>query len=849
MQCLMASVIATLSGTCILCVVYLYLYAIEKEHALRVWSLAWGLYSLRFIFLLLNISYGPSIWFSIANQGGALWSGFFLLQGACLFTHRPLPQVWGWLSIFCSVWICIAVPLTLDFRWISLPTFFLLGGLYCLVGFVFLRWKDFHGLEKSILGWAFFAWGLHKMNYPFLQPIDELAPWGYFVGSMLEYIVALTFLLMYFRRTKDLLIRSETRFRRFVENCSDAIFLAEANGRICDVNRMACLSLGYSREELLELAVSDLDVAMPREHWEQLSGQTADDKPFFVEGMHRKKNGSTFPVEIQAMFFVEDETRYCLGFVRDITQRKQADERLRQSEARFRRLVEYSPAVIYRLALTPWVHFEYVSPAIASLLGWTPEELYADPGRVFGIVHKHDRLRLARVLETSFTEVQYLTLRWIRKDTTIIHTEHRIIPVPSENGRLLAVEGIAHDVTEKVEYEQKLIAAKEAAEEATRTKSEFLANMSHEIRTPLNGVMGMLQLIGTTKINDDQRRYLDEARGAGKRLTRLLSDILELSRVESGCVEIVEEEFDLMSLMNSVKEIFSQKTLAQGVELLTAVDENVPERVRGDSGRVLQVLFNLVGNAVKFTEQGRIEVTVTRLLYAKPRRCRLLFTITDTGRGMSEGELDTIFDAFTQTEKSYTRRYQGAGLGLSIVKRLIGLLGGGLCLTSQPQIGTQCCFSLPFRVSEGSAEVLIDDEGAVMPTPSKGMRATILLAEDDTSNRLALSRFLERAGYRVVAVCDGVEVLDELSDGNFDIILMDVQMPRLNGIVTTRMIRTDLTYARHARIPIIALTAYAMAGDKERLLKAGMDAYIAKPIIFEELVTLIERTLGSVLSA
>jgi PAS domain S-box-containing protein len=392
------------------------------------------------------------------------------------------------------------------------------------------------------------------------------------------------------------------------------------------------------------------------------------------------------------------------------------------------------------------------------------------------------------------------------------------------------------DVTERQHAQQALIHAKEMAESANRAKSEFLANISHEVRTPLNGIMGMVQLCLQSEAPPELEAYLRTALESSRNLLRVLNDVLDFTKVDAGKMELLEREFDLDELLRQAVNFFKALALDKRISLNLVTPDRLGCFI-GDEGRLRQILFNLLGNALKFTEDG--EVT----LEAWPvgdgdGKTRLLFEVRDEGIGIPVDKLDYIFESFTQVDGSYSRRYQGTGLGLPIVRRLVRLMGGNISVESAEHEGTSIFFVLPLQKGrEGS----ICDVAAPVPASDEVRPLHVLLVEDDLVNMTMAKTMLEKMGHSVVCARTGVEALERLLVPGLDLVLMDIQMPEMDGMEATRIIRTDPRFAPYACVPIIALTAHAMSGDMERFLTLGMDAYLSKPFEYTRLQELLHR--------
>ena len=415
-----------------------------------------------------------------------------------------------------------------------------------------------------------------------------------------------------------------------------------------------------------------------------------------------------------------------------------------------------------------------------------------------------------------------------------------VTPVFNDEGDITRWVGIASDVTKRREAQRALEQAKEAAEAASRAKGEFLANVSHEIRTPMNVVIGMTELTLGTRLSPEQREYLTAVKNSAEALLRLLNDVLDLSKIEAGKLHIETVPFSLPELIQEVLRMWEPESRQKGLQTSGQLAAELPPVVIGDPVRLRQILFNLIDNAIKFTERGRVTVTAD-LDSRTGDQARIHFAVRDTGIGIPEHKLASIFEAFSQADSSTSRRYGGTGLGLAISAQLVTLLDGRLWVESQVGAGSVFHFCLDFRVPESAPADRDKPRGRRTPLRTKN-RLRILVADDNPANRLLAARILEKRGHVVIQAGDGREALAAAHREPLDIVVMDAQMPEMDGLQATRQIRSR-EKATQTHLPIIALTASAMRGDRERCLAAGMDGYISKPIDAHELLTLVE-TLG-----
>lgn len=414
----------------------------------------------------------------------------------------------------------------------------------------------------------------------------------------------------------------------------------------------------------------------------------------------------------------------------------------------------------------------------------------------------------------------------IRADGSRIMCQWNNTVIKDPDGRIIAVASLVNDVTETIKAQEAMRQAMEKAQQATRAKSEFLANMSHEIRTPMNGVIGLTELLLESDLDAQQRSYLEVIRGSGEMLITIINDILDLSKIESGKLDLTERIFDVGDCLKTGFQLFSHSLKKKGLEARMEIGDSIPRMVSGDPIRLRQIVYNLVSNAVKFTEQGSISMEAWSESITS-RRVRLHVAITDTGPGIDPDRLDSIFDPFSQADTSSTRSYGGTGLGLTICKRLCKMMRGDVCVETTSNNGTRFKFSVELQTTPDSPGLnnkkvpTKAPEGALQQVP-----LNILIVEDNAVNRLVTKRILKRLGFDCNTVNNGQEALDFVRSHPCDLILMDLQMPVMDGFTASKIIREE-----NGAIPsIVALTASAVDGDRERCLAAGMDDYISKPI-------------------
>ena len=482
----------------------------------------------------------------------------------------------------------------------------------------------------------------------------------------------------------------------------------------------------------------------------------------------------------------------------------------------------------------------FTNPAFMKITGYPAEEVLGrncrflqGPGTDAATTH---------LLRRAIADARPITVELInyRRDRKRFINELRCSPVFDAAGKLVAFVGIQHDVTARVRAEREAVKARAAAERANREKSDFLAFMSHEIRTPLHGVMGTLSLMLDTNLDVEQRAYAETSRRCGQSLLATVNELLDLSRIEAGKLKIGAEAFNLGDPVREVLDLVAPAAAEKGLTISASLDHLLPARAIGDAQRLQQVLLNLVDNAVKFTTRGSVEIRMAALPDG-----RLGVAVTDTGIGISPKLRARLFTRFVQAEGPPLRQQGGSGLGLAICRRLISLMGGQIAVDSTPGKGSTFFFDLPLvpvLASGAPPARLTPAPEAILPAVPLA-NGRILLAEDGKVNQLVAAAILRKAGYTVDLARDGGEAVAAAQSSEYDLVLMDVRLPVMDGLAATRAIRH--LSGIHGRVPIIAMTASVMPGDAEACIEAGMDGYLAKPLDRLQMLSAVEDVLNA----
>jgi len=663
------------------------------------------------------------------------------------------------------------------------------------------------------------------------------------------------------RKRAELQLRaSQERYRAVVEQVAEGIFLLDTQTmRIIETNPTFQHLLGYTTEELQHLTIYDIIADPVIEEINFNIGMAVHHGWYFIEDMqYIRKDRSRVHVESSANLITYDTTRMLCVVVRNIAKRKQAEARLRESEERYRRIVETATEGIWLIDENSITTF--VNQKMADMLGCTTEEMVGQPLTAF--MHQANHAEANENVnrrKRGITEQHEFCFR--HRDGTEVWTLVSTNPIFDQERRYQGALAMFTDITERkraetdLEQERALLtqrvaertaelsAANAALARAVRLKDEFLANMSHELRTPLHAVLGQAEVLAEEiygSLTTEQHKSVQMIEQSGRHLLSVINDILDLAKIEAGKIELDIQPIALATCCQTSLQFIKQIAQKKNIKISFSMDHTV-EMIYADGRRLKQILVNLLSNAVKFTpENGAIGLEVQ----ADPEQEVVALSVWDTGIGISPQKMDRLFQPFVQVDSGLARKHEGTGLGLYLVHRLIDMHGGNVSLESSEGQGSRFTIMLPWctylpdaNLKEG--EVPIPAPPAVPPLP-RPQPVTILVAEDNESSITLLLDYFSSVGYRVTIARNGIEAIERAREKRPDIILMDIQMPEMDGLEATRHIRGDTTLAT---VPIIALTALTMPGDQERCLEAGINAYVSKPFNLGRLVQMIEALL------
>jgi PAS domain S-box-containing protein len=526
--------------------------------------------------------------------------------------------------------------------------------------------------------------------------------------------------------------------------------------------------------------------------------------------------------------------------IRYAIERKRIEATLKDREERFRNLFEGAPDAILLADSLTGIIID-ANPAAENLLERTKDQLI---GTHQSKLHSIDNNKFGGFTFTEFVNNLKLSSNPIKIETILLNAQGENIPVEMTSSLIIidgrsVIQGIIRNIAERKKFETELIKAKDLAESATKSKSRFLANMSHEIRTPMNGIIGMANILKTTNLNTEQQEHLNLISISANNLLAIINDILDLSKIESDQLSMENIDFDLIENINDIIKILQIKTNEKGIELKINYSTDTPQYIKGDPIRLNQIILNLVNNAIKFTEKGSVEVFVSKILQTKST-IKLHFKIIDTGIGISKEGQKKLFKEFSQVYSYTTRKHGGTGLGLAISKKLSEKMKGEIGVESE--LGKGSIFWFTVEVGIGSSPEKIENEISELNNIEIGKKHKILIAEDNLINQKVAKMTLEKMGHDVDIAENGEIAVEKFLANEYDIILMDVQMPIMNGIDATRQIRKiEEAINKSKGIRIVAMTANVMKQDKEEYLASGMNDFVSKPFKINELINVLEQ--------
>ncbi|MDM8565807.1 PAS domain S-box protein [Candidatus Halobeggiatoa sp. HSG11] len=641
------------------------------------------------------------------------------------------------------------------------------------------------------------------------------------------------------KQSEQKIRESEERFRALFEGTPDAIFLInQKSNKIIDANPAASKLLLKSYEEIIGLNLSELHPVLldkiTEEKFIRYGKLSQNNQVTLMEYMIIRSDGVEVPVEILTSTIYIGGKPILQGVFRDITERKYAVKALRDSEERLRTVADFT--YNWEYWNDPNHNPLYVSPSCERITGYRSEEFQINPHLLEKIIHPDDlsnyqQCHKSQILET---DAHFAEFRIINKSGEIRWISHICQPVFGDDNNFLGLRGSNRDITENKQAEFELKRAKEQAESANQAKSEFLANMSHEIRTPLNAVIGFSELLTSLVTDEKQKSYLNSIQTAGKTLLTLINDILDLSKIEAGRLDINREIIDINRIFSELQQIFVIKLAEKGLEFVIDIDKNLPSALLFDEIRLRQVLLNLIGNAVKFTEIGYIKLSSRKIdNNADSNKIDLVISVADTGIGIPLDQQETIFESFRQQDGQSTRKYGGTGLGLAITKRLVKMMNGQISIDSQ--VGKGSIFEITLHDVEISLpnEQPSDNKIVTNWKNTNFIGGKVLIVDDIKYNRNIIRELLHNL--EVFEAENGKQAIIFAEKYHPDIILMDIRMPIMDGYETTEKLKAN---PNTADIPIIALTASAIDTHKEKF-----DGFLCKPINIQELFNELSRYL------
>lgn len=635
----------------------------------------------------------------------------------------------------------------------------------------------------------------------------------------------------------------------YIDYFLDSIFITNQDGRILYQNKKANSLYGYSDKEFAELTIYDL---CGNNHDTQIKKQLIElpNKGITVESHHIKKDGSKFPVEISAININNINKDEVLIITRDMS----ALDKISKEAKMFSVSLDIFDNIV--MAVTSDFKVSLWNKGAEKMLGYKSEEIIGSSIDKLIPPNKIEEYeREFKVVKDGVIILNFETQR-VHKNGKIMDVSLSVSPLYDSAGVFIGAVGVYKDLTEIKSVEEQLkerckqlVILKEEAESANIAKTQFLANMSHEIRTPIHGIVAVLQLLKLTNLDEEQKKYINILGETTTLLTKVINDILDVTKIESGKIVMYEEPFQLREIINSIYNSLVIEGNAKGLEVGYYMDQNIDFQVIGDPIKLRQILANIINNAIKFTEKGYISLRVN-LISSTDKIQKLEFRIKDTGIGIEDNFKDKIFKNFNQGDITTKKRYKGTGLGLAISKQLAILLNGDIEFESKIGEGSTFVFTCEFKrvvANKEKCEENLNNHRSneltkMIQHKEPIFEKTVLCIDDNYINQEVLESIINRHGYNYLGAYNGNQGIEILKNKKVDIIFMDIQMPDMNGYEVTKIIRDEFRSLKH--IPIIAMTAYAMHEDRKKCLEAGMDDYLAKPYEIKQLYQIFDTYLN-----
>ncbi|MBX7535166.1 PAS domain S-box protein [Qipengyuania sp. GH1] len=788
--------------------------------------------------------FSPQVWFSwaAADGLGLLIVTPVVLIGIDAWRLRRRPSLGEMREWAISILIALAVSIAI-FAQTQYPFLFLVCPILIVAAFR----TGITGTAVAVMIVSIVAWVATMLQSGPIMLVrgdlpTKLVVLQLFLASSFLMALPVAAALAGLAETRRELRASRDSARSILENMREVIFRTDAQGRWVFLNPAWEDLTGYTVEESLGWRTTKLlepefleeaQVIYPK----LASGEMCECQ---LEQKFTDADGTSHSILVNVRRLTDENGNFIgtAGNLRDITLRKGAEERLRESEERFRLLAEAAPVGIFQTG--PDNQLSYVNSAWTHMSGLTLERAQNDGWTSAMTPEDAERISAGWAKAAELSTDYRSEFRWQHEAGGETWVDVLVQPIRRKDGEVMGHIGVSIDITERKQMELDLIEARRRAEEAAEAKSSFLANMSHELRTPMNGVLGFTDLLLSDRLTERQRRHTQLIADSGQAMMRLLNDILDISKIDAGQMQISAEPLEIRHKLRGCKNLMNPLAAQKGVDLTLDIAAAVPQFIVGDSLRLRQIVLNLLGNAVKFTHEGSISLSAD-IASAGPTKS-LRIEVADTGIGIPADRLDAVFQSFSQAETTTARKYGGSGLGLTISHNLAKLMGGSITVESKEGEGTTFTVVLPLVEAKAPMLNQLGDE-AVSAIPAN-MSARVLVAEDNDINQELIKAMAQRIGLDVDIAVNGQEAIDLVkaarADGTpYDMVLMDVQMPIVDGLEATRRLRAEKIDADE--LPIIALTANAYAEDIEACLAAGMQAHLTKPLKLKGLRDIVEQ--------